>query len=715
MAAGSIIIDLLLRTGSFSTDSDRAAKKLAELQKVAKQAGVAIGTAIVTGFTAASVAIKSSIDRMDEMSKAAQRANLPTEDFSRLAYAGDLADVSVQSLEKSFGKLAKAQSDAQGGSKAQAEAFERLGIAFENADGSLRRSYDVFLDFADAFQKYKGSPEIVALGMQIFGRSFQDMIPLLKDGAQGIRNAADESDRFHATISDKAGKAAEEFNDNLTRLKTAAKGVANVVAEDLLPDLVSLSEQFVDGAGKGDRLKQAGDDIADTFRVLAIAAQLVWGGLESISDVMRAEVSLWISFANAALAVKDALTFDFKGAAAHLRAAGQEAQEAKARLTGIPDNFNVGDGGSSSGKRKVYFAGIDPDPEGLFKNPPKPPPPPPAPDEPKTGGRKGAAGLSEEQRAAQRLQDAYDSLIASQKEQIALFGQTTEAAKARYDTEFGDLKNLSQAQKDAVIQNAEHLDQLKLEDELSKAAADAIKEQTEAEKRHNDQVNDQISDMQFELSLLSMTNDERAKAIALRYAEVDAMSEQGKKIADLAVATEEARTKAQYYDQVQSSLSDAMFDFVSGAKSAKDALGAFADALFEASLRALTDKWSENLTNMFKGFGSSGASGGSASSGGGFWSGIISLFSSFGGGKAVGGPVNSSQAYLVGEQGPEMFVPSTAGSIIPAGATAAAMSGGGAFYQNNTFLLPARIDNRSQMQVSQAAGTAAATAIRRNG
>ena len=37
----------------------------------------------------------------------------------------------------------------------------------------------------------------------------------------------------------------------------------------------------------------------------------------------------------------------------------------------------------------------------------------------------------------------------------------------------------------------------------------------------------------------------------------------------------------------------------------------------------------------------------------------------FGGGKATGGAVNSSQSYLVGERGPELFVPNTGGRIIP--------------------------------------------------
>ena len=37
----------------------------------------------------------------------------------------------------------------------------------------------------------------------------------------------------------------------------------------------------------------------------------------------------------------------------------------------------------------------------------------------------------------------------------------------------------------------------------------------------------------------------------------------------------------------------------------------------------------------------------------------------FGGGRAAGGPVSSNSTYMVGERGPELFIPSSAGTIIP--------------------------------------------------
>lgn len=56
--------------------------------------------------------------------------------------------------------------------------------------------------------------------------------------------------------------------------------------------------------------------------------------------------------------------------------------------------------------------------------------------------------------------------------------------------------------------------------------------------------------------------------------------------------------------------------------------------------------------------------------------GVSSFFAAtFGGGKALGGATEVGTAYLVGETGPELFAPREAGSIIPAGRTAALLSG----------------------------------------
>jgi hypothetical protein len=58
--------------------------------------------------------------------------------------------------------------------------------------------------------------------------------------------------------------------------------------------------------------------------------------------------------------------------------------------------------------------------------------------------------------------------------------------------------------------------------------------------------------------------------------------------------------------------------------------------------------------------------GGIGSGGGAVGQGLAALGSFFGGARANGGPVNSGSAFLVGERGPEVFVPGTSGTIMNA-------------------------------------------------
>lgn len=102
--------------------------------------------------------------------------------------------------------------------------------------------------------------------------------------------------------------------------------------------------------------------------------------------------------------------------------------------------------------------------------------------------------------------------------------------------------------------------------------------------------------------------------------------------------------------------------------------GAANDA-FSRAVDKLTDALFEALASIDWGeiFGGGGGSGGVGDF-------LNSVFSSFGGAKAGGGEMRGGTAYRVGELGPEMFVPSTDGYMIPSrfGAVVGAPDGSGA-------------------------------------
>lgn len=65
------------------------------------------------------------------------------------------------------------------------------------------------------------------------------------------------------------------------------------------------------------------------------------------------------------------------------------------------------------------------------------------------------------------------------------------------------------------------------------------------------------------------------------------------------------------------------------------------------------------------------------------------------GARAEGGPVSGGMPYLVGEEGPEIFVPTGSGMIVPNGAMAASSRGGGA----QTIVIPVSVGGRQVAEV----------------
>lgn len=290
MSLYTLTVDLLAKTGSFERDMGKAARiaerDSAKMAQSFKAVGVAMGAAFGTAVSTATIAIRAQINAMDEMSKAAQRANVPTDKFSELAYAAGLADVSMQDLTGAMGKLAKAQGDAEKATSTQAKLFKALGIETKALDGSMRPTNQLLEDFADRFKDLKGSPEIMAAGMNIFGRSFQTLIPLIKDGSQGLRDAGDEAKRYGLVLSEEAGANAEAFNDNLTRMGAIARGFTQQVTSELLPRMVELSGSLTDVTNEGSAAIAVADGLGRTFDIVAGNAQGMAAGVRAAAITM---------------------------------------------------------------------------------------------------------------------------------------------------------------------------------------------------------------------------------------------------------------------------------------------------------------------------------------------------------------------------------------------------------------------------------------------
>jgi hypothetical protein len=110
-------------------------------------------------------------------------------------------------------------------------------------------------------------------------------------------------------------------------------------------------------------------------------------------------------------------------------------------------------------------------------------------------------------------------------------------------------------------------------------------------------------------------------------------------------------------ESIQNSIGDGLFEIMNGN------FRNIGDAFTRMLQRMVAEALAARLAQAMFGGGQAGGTGG----GGTFGPLLASIGAALFGGKAVGGPVSAGRAVAVGERGPEVFVPATAGTIIPTG------------------------------------------------
>lgn len=284
----SLIVDLQMNTAELRKGLDEANKKLADfggkmndLAKVVtfdKIGGLALDAAkAMATFT------MHGAETADRMGKMAQSAGVTVEAFSQLNYAASLSNVSTDDLGTALLKLNKLLADAGSGGKEQVALFRSLGISITDASGKMRSADSVFAELATKFSKMNDGAGKAKLATELFGKSGAQLIPLLNSGAASLSALAAEADRFGITVSSSAARSAEQFNDNLAKMRAAFDGVAQRAAAELTPALSKLTNQLLNTKEGSESLKSASEVLATALKLVASVAVVVGGVLDAVA------------------------------------------------------------------------------------------------------------------------------------------------------------------------------------------------------------------------------------------------------------------------------------------------------------------------------------------------------------------------------------------------------------------------------------------------
>lgn len=221
--------------GKVDKKGQELAKNTGELTgKVNKMAaGVAgVGAAVGAGLFAL---VNNTAQTADEIDKMSERTGIGRERLQELKYAAGQCGVEFSSIEDGVKNLTKNMGKADDESKRMVEAFDTLGISVTDSNGALKSSSELFEDAIYTLTDMTNETERNVLGQKIFGGAWQDMIPLINQGSDGMTALTDRARDLGLVMSEENVKANVVFGDTLADVKDSLGSIFIGLANDLLP------------------------------------------------------------------------------------------------------------------------------------------------------------------------------------------------------------------------------------------------------------------------------------------------------------------------------------------------------------------------------------------------------------------------------------------------------------------------------------------------
>lgn len=246
---------------------------------LAAAAGLGAGVAAASAFAAE---MQRVIDTAGQLNDLSAKFGVTTQAIQELAYAGSLVGVSQEAVLSSIGKLQVVLS--QGNEKA-VSALDKLGLSLTQLQ--LMAPEKQFEAVAGALRDIQNPTEQAGLAVALFGKSFREVMPLIK---QDLASTREEAEALGAVWSGELVEAGDTLGDDLTRLSEGFKGLKTELVSGVvqmpevagaLADLVEVMKDLVSIMRDGAPL------VGQFFAPLRAAAGMARQGKMLVSGAME--------------------------------------------------------------------------------------------------------------------------------------------------------------------------------------------------------------------------------------------------------------------------------------------------------------------------------------------------------------------------------------------------------------------------------------------
>ncbi|HUP77000.1 MAG TPA: hypothetical protein VM260_00470, partial [Pirellula sp.] len=291
--AGRAYVEIAADSSRLGRDLRAAQMQIRGFGDSVRNIGLQLGTlfsgaALSTGILSSA---KSFADAGSALNDLSQRSGASVESLGALSLAAKLSDTSMATLGKGFSKMQIFIVKASKGNEEAIDTIKSLGL---NLRSLARMSPDKqFQAFAGAISKLQDPALRANAAVSVFSKSGLELLPMLMEGKDGLRDLAKEARDLGLVMSSKDAASAAVFGDTLDKLRMSLAAVYNKIGAALAPMLNRITNMFIG-------VSAAVTKWLDKNRgIIALVAPIV----AALGSVGASAIGLGLAFKIAAIAV----------------------------------------------------------------------------------------------------------------------------------------------------------------------------------------------------------------------------------------------------------------------------------------------------------------------------------------------------------------------------------------------------------------------------
>ncbi len=185
---------------------------------------------------------KTALSAAGAIGEMAEQVGLSTDELQSYEFAAVKAGVKSEELQQAFQRLRNAIGEAAQGSTQQIKAFEKLGVGVLDVNGKVRSSNDVFRDLAKAYTEAEDKAQFFANAQDVLGRGAQKLAPLLANGADGVDRFVESAKAAGVVLSKDLIEQADAAADRVDALGVQLSKTAQIAVAQFAPAISKIAD-----------------------------------------------------------------------------------------------------------------------------------------------------------------------------------------------------------------------------------------------------------------------------------------------------------------------------------------------------------------------------------------------------------------------------------------------------------------------------------------